>query len=139
MIQFYLLSILFNAASGYTLIEGDKAADAGYQDRLPGDFKLSTENGTFRLVLGILTALMGVFKLLSAVKGDIPVIGDLVPALAGFAAGFVLIYENYRGHHTDIKESGKTGDFLFKNKRLVGFMALGAAVLHFLFPGVLLL
>lgn len=95
---------------------------------------------TFRLVLGILTGATGFFKLLSAVRGDVPVLGDLFPALAGFAGAFIILYDFYRDR------SVPGGDrlpsflrFIVQSKRYVGMGCLIAACLHFLFPTVLFL
>jgi hypothetical protein len=80
-------------------------------------------------------------KILSVVEGDVPVIGDLFPSLTGLLAGFVLIFEYYRGRIsveiTDRVE--KVDRLLVANKKIIGGAALVASVLHFLFPRVLLL
>jgi hypothetical protein len=136
MIQFYLLSILCNAAAGYLLIREDDPKDSFIES----GFRFSPDNETFRLILGIMTILTGLLKLLSAVQGDLPVIGDLVPALTGFAAGGTLILEYYQNRSlVDSGAAEKPGGALIKNKRLIGFVSLTAAALHFLFPSVLLL
>ncbi|MDR0554583.1 MAG: hypothetical protein LBG76_07285 [Treponema sp.] len=137
MIQFYLLSILFNASAGYVLIQGDEISEEG---SLETSFRFSPRNEIFRLVLGILSVVMGLLKLLSSTQGDLPVIGDLFPAAAGFAAGSVLILDYYRSRALlDPEDSGNAGSIFLKNKRLIGFFSLAAAALHFLFPTVLLL
>jgi len=124
-----------NALAGYILLKGD--------DDSPLVFKsgFSLKNETFRLVLGIASALVGLMKILSVVEGDVPVIGDLFPSLTGLLAGFVLIFEYYRGRIsveiTDRVE--KVDRLLVANKKIIGGAALVASVLHFLFPRVLLL
>lgn len=120
--QFYFLSVLCNAAAGYSLISDRKQNDA------------------FRLAIGILTIVSGVFKLLSAIQGDVPVLGDIIPAIIGFAAGSVLVLEYYRKTST-LEPSMPSLLELFLNnyKKQIGFLAITAAVLHFLFPQVLLI
>jgi hypothetical protein len=132
MMQFYFLSIFFNALTGYVLVMGNRQEEAG--------LGFSINNETFRLVLGILTMATGLLKLLSAVQGDIPVVGDLLPALVGLAAGSILIFGFYR-ERSSVKSEAieKIEGFLTKNEKIIGFAALGAAVLHFMFPSVLLL
>jgi uncharacterized membrane-anchored protein len=136
MIQFYFLSILFNALTGYLLtVKVDE--EEVLEESFPG---VSLKSETLRLVLGILTMLTGLLKILSSVQGDVPVVGDLVPALAGLGSGFVLVIEYYRSRSGT--ESGgpvKIEGFLVKRRKLIGFIALVSAVLHFLFPQVLLL
>jgi len=135
MLQFYFLSIVLNSLSGYILILGDE--DAGLE--LKSGFSLKDE--TFRLVVGILSAVTGLLKLLSAIRGDVPVIGDLIPALMGFLTGFILVFEYYRNRSSleDSGQSEKIDRILVNNKKIIGIAALVAAALHFLFPGVLLL
>ena len=136
MLQFYFLSIVMNALAGYILITGDKDGQG-----LVFKSGLSLKDETFMLVVGIISAFTGLMKLLSVVEGDVPVIGDLFPALTGFLAGFILIFEHYRSR-TSLENSDnveKVDRLLVANKKVIGTAALVAAVLHFLFPRVLLL
>lgn len=137
MLQFYFLSILLNTITGLVLLFTDKDAPDGISVvKIPA----IAQDETFRLVLGILTSVTGFFKLLTAVRGDVPVIGDLVPALAGLAGGFALLYEFYKARSTI--EGDRIPLFIQKivdSKRYVGIACLVAAVFHFLFPTVLFL
>jgi hypothetical protein len=79
-------------------------------------------------------------KLLSSTRGDIPVIGDIVPALVGLGGGFILIFEYYNTRSAlNTEKSEKLALFVESNKRWMGFIVLASAALHFLFPGVLFL
>jgi hypothetical protein len=136
MIQFYFLSILLNGVTGYILgieqEENEGSLDTG--------FKISFRNATCRLVLGILAMLTGLLKLLSVTKGDIPVVGDLLPAVVGFAVGFILVFEYYNSRsELSTEKADKLALFLKRNKKWIGFIAIASAALHFLFPSVLLL
>ncbi|MDR1419179.1 MAG: hypothetical protein LBI86_02275 [Treponema sp.] len=136
MIQFYFLSILFNALTGFILFTGDGEGESSLEERL----RLPVNNETFRLVLGVLAMVTGLLKLLSSVHGDIPVVGDLLPALLGLVTGFILIFSYYDEH-----ASSGTGAFrnfglaVLRGKKWIGLAAMAAAVLHFLFPQALLL
>ena len=135
MLQFYFLSIVMNLLAGYLLFTGDAGAVLEFKS----GFSLKDE--TVRLVVGILSALVGLMKLLSVVEGDVPVIGDLIPALAGFLSGFILIYEYYK-NRSSLNVSEKTEKIdriLVSNRKIIGALAIIAAVLHFIFPRVLLL
>jgi hypothetical protein len=135
MIQFYFLSILLNALSGYALIKKSDD-DAG----LETGFRLSLQNETCRLILGAATILTGLLKILSSLRGDVPVVGDIVPALAGLLAGFVLVFEYYRGRSTlEPEHTEKIEQVLMHNKKWVGYFAMAVAVLHFFLPTVLFL
>jgi hypothetical protein len=139
MLQFYFLSVLANALAGYICFFGSSGDVMDFRC----GFSVKTE--TFRFVVGILSAFTGLFKLLSSIQGDLPVIGDIIPAAAGFLCGFILIFDHFSNLSADgdlgqEPEGGKKGGgFLVANKKLIGAVAMIAAILHFLFPTVLLL
>ena len=137
MLQFYFLSVLMNALAGYILFFGDSSDSSGVLDFRCG---FSVKSETYRFVVGILTAFTGLFKLLSSIQGDLPVIGDIIPAAAGILCGFILIFEYYRNRSApdDSGHQEKIDGLLIANKKLIGAAAMIAAVLHFLFPTVLL-
>jgi hypothetical protein len=135
MIQFYFLSIFLNGLSGYALARNDE--DAIVPDM---GFRFSIHNETCRFILGAATIVTGLLKLLSSVKGDVPVVGDIIPALAGFLAGFILVFEYYRNRSTlEPEHTEKIEQVLIHNKKWVGYFALASAALHFLLPSVLFL
>jgi hypothetical protein len=135
MIQFYFLSILFNAVTGLLLLNGSDEDEI-----FEGNILSSINNETFKFIMGILSAVMGVLKLLSSMDGDMPVLGDLVPALAGMLGGFILCSEYYLIHTTLETASFNTIDAVFiKNRKLFGIFILAVAAAHFLFPKVLFL
>jgi len=132
MLQFYFLSIVMNALAGYILTRGEGPLVFGGH---------SLKDETFTLVVGIGSALTGLMKILSVIDGDVPVIGDLFPAMTGILAGFILIFEYYRNRSSLESSDGveKVDRLLIANKKVIGVAAFAAAVLHFLFPTVLLL
>ena len=144
MIQIYFLSILFNLIAGFALIsEGDKESEGtritrfGISFSNPGDKR-------FRLILGTLTMAAGVLKLLSPIQGNIIILGDLLPAAAGIVSGFILIFEN-NSNKTDLDDTDPEEKkeslslVIFKNKKAMGFAAIAAAALHFVFSGIIFL
>jgi hypothetical protein len=136
MIQFYFLSVLLNGLVGYLLVNEKEPALPSIEAGLG----FSLKNETVRLVLGIMTALTGVLKLLSPVPGDLVVIGDLIPACAGLAGGFSLVFEYYRSRAgLESERMDRLEGFLTRHKKKIGYIALVSAALHFLFPPVLLL
>jgi hypothetical protein len=141
MIQLYFASILCNGLAAYILI-ADDTAEGG--SSIESSLRFSLHNPTFRLILGILCAVIGVLKLLSPSMDTMPILGDLIPALAGLAAGFMLIFGYYREYATigSIEPEGKLdrlGGAFLQYKKVAGFILLAAAVLHFLFPQALFL
>jgi hypothetical protein len=136
MIQFYFLSILLNGLTGYILGFGGDEPDSSIETVV----RPSVNNSTFRLILGILAAVTGLLKLLSPTEGDIPLIGDLVPAVLGLGAGFILIFGYYRELSTvESEKVNRIAEFLLRHKKWMGFVLLASAALHFLFPKALFL
>ena len=135
MIQFYFLSVLLNGLAGYILFTGDEGAVLEFKS----GFSLKDE--TFKFVLGILLAITGLLKFLSPIEGDIPIIGDFIPGLVSLLAGFVLIFEYYRNRSSldSTEHTERIDRVLVKNKKIIGMAAIIAAILHFIFPKVLLL
>jgi hypothetical protein len=141
MIQLYFLSILFNGLSGYLLALGDRGENG---TAIGSGFRFLSGSDTFRLVLGILSAVTGLLKLLSPCMDNIPILGDLLPALMGLLAGFILVFGYYREHRSaaDQEEEGKLdrmGDVLLKYRKGFGFILLLTALAHFILPQAFLL
>ena len=133
MLPVYFLSIALNALVGYILAFGKEEAEEGA-------LSLNLDSETTRLLIGVLAAITGLLKILSPVAGDIPVVGDLVPALAGLGGGFILAIEFYRRRNT-VHSSAmeRIEEFTAKNRKLAGFVCLGAAAIHLIFFSVLFL
>lgn len=136
MVQLYFLSILCNALSGYALFSG--GGDEGTEKPLS-----ITGNPTFALVLGILSAVTGVLKLLSPTVDKVPILGDFVPAVAGVAAGLVLIFGIYRKSTPPASSSTNSLDTfagtVLTFRKPFGLGLIAVALLHFLFPQALFL
>lgn len=137
MIQIYLLSVLTNLLAGAVLsIDGE-------EDRLRIASLLNREVLTapvFRLVLGLTTFLVGFFKFLSVTHGDVPVVGDLIPALSGVILGMILLVLYYRERADVSSPALDTIDRVFvANRVMFGTAGVLIAILHFLFPTVLFL
>jgi hypothetical protein len=136
MIQLYFLSILFNGLTGYILSFGGDGPD----DSIETGVRFSLNDDTFRLVLGILSAVTGLLKLLSPTDGKFPVAGDLIPAVLGLGAGFILAFGYYRERSTvDSEQMNHMAETLDRHKKWIGLVFLASAALHFLFPTALFL
>jgi len=132
----YFLSILCNGLSGYILFAGN--------DNETDENSLSFfNNPTFHLVLGILSAVTGILKLLSPSIGGVLILGDLIPAAAGAMAGFMLIFGIYRKDTSMNIESTGTLDILGANllrfRKPIGLGLFAVSLIHFLFPQALFL
>jgi hypothetical protein len=138
MIQLYFLSILCNGIAGYLLFWENEGEIEKAQ--------VFFNNPTFQLVLGILSAVTGILKLLSpityginAARGVI-IFGDLVPAVAGIAAGLVFIFGIYRkGGSEKTGELDRIGTNLLAFRKPLGIGLMAAAFVHFIFGEILFL
>ena len=136
MVQLYFLSIVLNGLTGLLLIFGDAIEG----DTSAKGIKTFLSSAGFRLVLGIAAAVTGILKFLSPVKTLI--FGDMLPALAGLAAGFILIFGFYRNSSAKSGDEGnldRVGDMFLHYKKIAGILLLAVAALHFLFPEALFL
>ncbi len=163
MLQFYFLSILLNVIAGLILVyatdftsensvltdeDADKnteteSDDSVFDKRL--SFAINSkgtffDDMTFRLVVAVLSGLVGILKLLSTIQNDVPVIGDLIPALAGLAACFALLVEYYiQKSTTEVKLPSVLNTVFISGRKYLGIFCIIAGVLHFIFPRVLFL
>ena len=151
MLQFYFLSILLNLVTGLVLfcekdqvqdefLGGDFAFDEGNDAGTSSSILGFMESKNFKLVLGVLSVLVGLLKLLSVVQNDVPVIGDLFPAVAGLMGGFCVLLQFYMETNSiDYAPNGLLQSIFVENRRTIGICCLVVATLHFVFPKVLFL
>ena len=163
MIQFYFLSVFLNILGGYSLCPDVSAVRGSPFDGV----RSFLQDHITRIVLGILTAVTGAFKLLTVVHGDIPVVGDFLPAVAGIAVGAALLLDINEASRAAQAEGdsgsataeqpaseargaaprgrihriarGKAERFLLDHKGAVGVAGIIAGVVHFFFPMVMFL
>jgi hypothetical protein len=136
MIQFYLLSILCNLLGGYALF----VAGAGAREDPFEPLRAFTRGEAFRLTVGMLSGVTALFKLLTAIEGDVPVIGDMVPALSGMACGISLLLEYYCSKsQVSSKALERLKSVFIKRRKAIGLLSIIAALAHFVFPRVVFL
>lgn len=142
MMQFYFLAILFNLVLAIILLYGKNLVTG---ENVESSFSRLTENtffndGTFRLIIAILSAFIGIMTLLSPVQGDTPVVGDLLPSLSLFAGSASLILEYYRSRTSNELNLPQFVNFIFvENRKTLGIASCAFALLHFIFPNALFL
>jgi hypothetical protein len=137
MYQIYFLSIITILLSGVALAFERLDARIRIGALLHAEF---FDRITFRLGLGVVTALVGVFQILSVAPGDVPVVGNLIPAVTGIVLGLILALQYYQAKST--VEGGFLGalDRIFvKNASNFGVLGIIVALLHFFFHRVLFL
>jgi hypothetical protein len=137
MLQFYFLSIVANLLAGLTL-SSDYLAER-FKGFAPYAEILSRRN--VRTSVGIAAFVVGFLKLLiRSSANDVPVVGDLLPALGGLAMGAALVVGLIRDRSgiPDDKASGFEKTVVTYRVPL-GIAGLVIAALHFLLPGALFL
>ncbi|MFP4373516.1 MAG: hypothetical protein ACLFPO_04240 [Spirochaetaceae bacterium] len=137
MYQIYLLSVLTNVLAGVALSVG------GMDEKLHLSSVFNKElmqTDGFRLGLGIVTFVVGFFKLLSVSEGDVPVVGDILPAISGLVLGMILLLQYYRSRSAVSSPFVDTLDNVFgKNSAVFGTVGILIGILHFLLHRVLFL
>lgn len=146
MLQFYFLSVMLNLLVGLVLfcsVAPKKQEETAVEpiDGTSGNTGLQSffDSKNFKLVLGALAVLVGFMKLLSVVQNDVPVVGDLLPAISGLIGGFSVLLDFYINSASS--EFTPTGIFqvLIDSRKTIGVFCIIIAILHFLFPKVLFL
>jgi len=136
MVQFYFLAVCFNLLGGFIL------AAPHFSERFPSlpvfrEFVYSKKG----IRIGLITSLflIGVFKIISVSKGDIIIVGDLLPSLTLIASGLALLIEYINSDNDEVAAKGflkKMDNIFVKHSSIIGVAAVIAACLHFLFPVV---
>lgn len=135
MLQFYFLSVFFNFVGGMALSADFLEKRLSLFNGLGAFFERKNK---LKPVLGIISFIVGILKLLSVVDGDVAVVGDLVPALGGIMLGLALLTVYYRGR-SDVGDETKSSTFLEKYRIFIGIISMVIGVVHFLLPRVLFL
>ena len=132
MLPFYFLSVTTNLIMGGVLVLSAK-------DKEEFTIKYPLLNDpTFLLVLLIFSGISAVFKLLSPVAGNMPVIGDIIPALSGIL-GCIVFFDRW------VKASGNQLTLpaffarILNFEQPIGVLCLFAGVTHLLFSHALFL
>ncbi len=133
MVQVYFFLTLVNILGGVTL------ASAYFEEKFALQGMKVFQIPLYRKVLGIVALIIGFLGLLSVLPGDIPIIGNLLPALAALMTGAGLFMESLADTETSPEWSQQFKAFLTNNATLIGFGAIALGFLHFLFPSTILL
>ena len=136
MLQLYFLSILFNGICGFFLYFGDSKKS----DNEENTANISSAKNSHRLIIGIITVIIGFLKLLGPVKTLI--IGDIIPAIGGMIGGFILIFDYYKDNTSKKEREGKINkiaETFIVYKKIAGIVLFVIAGIHFLLAEFLFL
>ena len=137
MLQFYFLSVLTNLLAGVALtsefLSKKFSAFTPFQD-LFGKKGVKGSIGGLALVIGFLKLLI------RSQPSDVPVAGDLLPALVGMGMGAALLFDMIKDRSETPLESVKSLEKVVLAYRVpLGIAGLVIGFLHFLLPGALFL
>lgn len=93
MVQIYLVSVVCNMTVGMILAGTYLSKKAPSLETIA---VLPATRPRFTWILGLVTGLAGLLKFGTVLSGDIPVAGDLLPALIGVWMGASLVYRGLR-------------------------------------------
>ncbi|MCG8453144.1 MAG: hypothetical protein MI717_08190 [Spirochaetales bacterium] len=132
MFQLYLLTVLTTVLSGVALASSFLAVRF---DRF-SDYTEFMENSWYRLVLGAVTLIVGLINLFPTFPGDIAILGELFPSIAGISAGLLLVADFFANHRSEDEESAtadlaeRVGRFSGPYQTAVGIASVVIGILH---------
>jgi hypothetical protein len=136
MVRLYAVSIIINFLAGSVLSYDFLDSKFGIGRVLN---RAALENGQFRLILGGAAFVVGFLKFIFVFPGDLAIVGDLAPALAGICAGLTLLAEQL-GRREEVSSAIVTlNKLLVGNAQWIGLVTLLVAAVHLVVPNVVFL
>lgn len=136
MLQIYFLTVLTNIIAGLTL-------SAPYLSSKIEGFEIFSEkleHKTYRVVLGSVTMITGLFALLNHSSVSMAVLGDLLPSLTALAMGLILIiYYFFNDEENSSNLVNSIKDFSDKYGNVLGIAGIIIGLIHFIIPTALFL
>ena len=140
MFQLYLLTVLTTVLAGLALATGFLS------DRFErfSDYTDFMGNSVYRIILGAVSILIGIINLFPSYTGDIAILGDLLPSLAGIVTGILLLSEYFSSRKGE--DDSKTVGLADKVEKIsgpyltiVGIASVIIGILHAVIPRLPLL
>ncbi|MBI9096942.1 MAG: hypothetical protein JEY91_00625 [Spirochaetaceae bacterium] len=136
MLQIYFLTVLTNIITGLTI------AAPFLSTKIEGFQQITEkmENRNYRVILGSVTLITGLFALLNHSTVSMAILGDLIPAITAMAMGVVLIVFYF---FSDDEETSKVvksiKEVSEKYGNILGITGIIAGIIHFIIPTALFL
>lgn len=136
MYQIYFLTVLTNIIAGLTISSKFLSTKIeGFQI-----FAEKMDNRMYRVVLGAITLLTGLFSLLNHSSSSMAVLGNLVPAFTAMSMGLILmVYYFFTEENEDNKFASTVKELAEKYGNILGIAGIIAGLIHFLIPTALFL
>ncbi|WP_024654100.1 hypothetical protein [Borrelia persica] len=135
MLQIYFISVLLNLLGGIILAFPTLRNKLKCLMIFDEFVNIINNNNAVRSILGTIFITASIFEII--IPYDLPIIGNLFPAITLFLIGFIL-FLNQKMPITlqNNKEYGKFKSFIENNKTLIGILALIIGIIHFLAPKI---
>lgn len=135
MYQLYALSVILGILAGISV------SFSWLDERLKLSKFLSAEGFTdskFRFVLGLISGIVGVFKLFVPLDTGVIIIGDFIPAAVNIVLGLILILSFYlEGTASRSETVAKFEQIFLRNSNVFGILGIVLSIVH-LFLGTAL-
>ena len=137
MLQIYFISIVVIFLGGLALV----AEYLGEKRPSLASLKDYFGRKGVTVTLGFLSLIAGILKFFIRAPFDtVPVAGDLLPALVGIALGLALLMGFFKSKVSEPSELMDKAEKMALTYRVpLGFLGIAVAIVHFLFPGAVLL
>jgi len=136
MLQIYFLTVLTNIVAGLTI-------SAPYLSTKIEGFQIFSEkmeNRMYRVILGSISLITGLFALLNHSTVSMAVLGDLIPAVTAMAMGIILIIYYFFNEDEESNNLVKTIKNLSeKYGNILGIAGIIIGLIHFIIPTALFL
>ena len=131
MFQLYLFTVLSTVLAGLALA-------SGFMSKRFERFSEYTDfmaNAVYRVILAGVSILVGIINLFPSYDGDLAIIGDLLPSLAGIITGILLVAEfitDRKGEERDkaAELAEKVESFSGPYLTIVGLSSVVIGILH---------
>lgn len=136
MFQIYFLTVLTNIIAGLTISAPFLTTKIdGFQV-----FAEKMENRLFKVILGSITLVTGLFALLNHSSVSIAVLGNLIPAVTAISMGVILVINYFFNDEEDSSNLVKgIKNLSEKYGNILGIAGIIAGLIHFIIPSALFL
>ncbi len=136
MLQIYFLTIMTNILAGLTISAPFLSKKIKGFDVYAGKM----ENRLFRVILGSITLITGIFTLLNrGIVDKVAFFGNLVPAISGMALGLILVIYYFFADDNESKLVSTIKNLSDKYGIILGIAGIIIGLIHFLVPSALFL
>jgi hypothetical protein len=135
MLQIYFLTVLTNIVSGLTI-------SAPYLSTKIDGFQVISEkmeNKLYRVILGSITLITGLFDLLNHSTVSMAILGDFLPAISAMAMGSILIIYYFFNGEEDSRLIETIKSLSEKYGNILGISGIIIGIIHFIIPTALFL